>query len=473
MSESDTDALDLTGVWESVREGLKARMSLNEFSNWIAPLGLRGISGEVATLQVPVRFLGNWIETHYKHMILEEFSSRGFAVKSLDFIVFQAADSAGIQAAGDSQAAPGPLAAASPAAPGPGNLVGSALNPRFTFESFVVGSSNDFAYSAAVRMADSKASVHSYNPLFFYGGVGLGKTHLMHAIGWRLLGGDSAVKFIYLTAENFMNVFVSALRSRDMISFKEPFRTADVLMVDDIQFMAGKDRTQDEFFHTFNSLIEQNKRIILSADKVPGDIEGLQERVKSRLQCGVAVDLHPADFELRLGILQQKSEELLDGRDVRIPGEVLELMARRITKNVRLLEGALNRLVAFSEMTRAEITVENATSCLKDMFRQSARRLTADQIISEVAGHYRVRVADIHGPRRSAGIVLPRQVAMYLVKDLTSKSLPEIGRCFGNRDHTTVLHAMRKVEGCMGSDSLFAEEVARLRQSLESGPARD
>ncbi len=347
------------------------------------------------------------------------------------------------------------------------DLPGAPLDPRFTFESFVVGKPNELAHAAARRVAEG-AGV-AFNPLFLYGGVGLGKTHLMHAIAWELSARKPGARVIYLSAEQFMYRFVQALRFRDMIGFKELFRSVDVLMVDDVQFIAGKDSTQDEFFHTFNALIDQGRQIVISADRAPGEIDGLEERIKSRLQWGLVVDLHPTDYELRLGILQQK----IEAQRVHYPGiaiapGVLEFLAHRISSNVRVLEGALTRLFAFASLVGREVTMDLVQDCLADILRASDRKVTVDEIIRKVADHYNVRLSDILSQRRNRAIARPRQVGMYLTKMLTAKSLPEIGRHFGGRDHTTVLYAVRKIETLRAVDNQINEDIELLRRALEA-----
>ena len=308
----------------------------------------------------------------------------------------------------------------------------------------------------------------NFSPLFLYGGVGLGKTHLMNAVGWSLVKNNPQAKVTYLSAEQFMYLFVRALRTKSIIEFKEIFRSVDVLMVDDIQFIAGKESTQEEFFHTFNALAEQSKRIILSADRTPGRIEGLEARIRSRLQSGLAVELHPADYELRLGILQQKVEFLkVTNPSLRIADGVLEFMAHRISSNARILEGSLNRLVAAQSFIQTEITMEFTLDILADLLRETDRKIRVSEIIKCVASHYNIKVPDLVGKRRTQDIVRPRQVAIYLSKTLTTKSLPDIGREF-NRDHTTVIHSLRRVEKLMAHDTHVSDDIELLRRKLEA-----
>jgi len=343
----------------------------------------------------------------------------------------------------------------------------AALDSRCTFDSFVVGKPNDVAHAAAKRGADGGPV--TFNPLFLYGGVGLGKTHLMHAIAWELQSSRPDLNVLYLSAEQFMYRFVQALRDKKMMDFKEIFRSVDVLMVDDVQFIAGKDGTQEEFFHTFNALVDQRKQIIISADRAPGEISGMEDRVKSRLQCGLVVDLHPTDYELRLGILQSKVEmQRQTYPDLKLNDGVLEFLALRISTNVRVLEGALTRLFAFASLVGREITMDLTIDCLADVLRASERKITVEEIQRKVSEHYNIRLSDMIGPKRLRSYARPRQVAMYLCKQLTSRSLPEIGRRFGGRDHTTVMHGVRRIDELKQQDGQIAEDIEMLRRSLEA-----
>jgi chromosomal replication initiator protein len=348
-----------------------------------------------------------------------------------------------------------------------GALGSVALDQRFTFDRFVVGKPNELAHAAARRVAEDPEVM--FNPLFLYGGVGLGKTHLMHAIGWRVQEMHPGRKILYISAEQFMYRFVRALRFKDTTGFKQLFRSVDVLMVDDVQFIAGKNSTQEEFFHTFNALTEQGKQVVISADRAPGEIEGLEERIKSRLQWGLVVDLHPTDYELRFGILQSKLESMQRNHpDVRISLKVLEYLAHRISSNVRVLEGALTRLMAFGSLVGREVDLDMTEECLSDLLRANDRKVTIEEIQRKVAQHYNLRMSELLSPRRSRSIARPRQIAMYLCKTLTSKSMPEIGRRFDKRDHTTVIHAVKQIEKLKTTDSQMAEDLELLRRMLEA-----
>jgi chromosomal replication initiator protein len=452
-------------TWGRVQNDLKATIGKDAYKNWIDPLELLEKSGNVIHFSVPTNFFGDWVSRNYGDRILQGFLDDGLPVERLDFSVPQRM-AAPARPTGSTQAQP-VRTAPRPAAKPEVDLPGSPLDKRFTFDKFVVGKPNELAHAAARRV--SEGGPVTFNPLFLYGGVGLGKTHLMHAIAWEIQNRQPEAKVLYLSAEQFMYRFVQSLRFKDMHGFKEMFRSVDVLMVDDVQFIAGKESTQDEFFHTFNALVDQNKQIVISADRAPGEITGLEERIKSRLQSGLVVDLHPTDYELRLGILQSKQAaqaqfypgvELADG--------VLEFLAHRISTNVRVLEGALTRLFAFASLVGREVTLDVAQECLADILRASDRKVTIDEIIRKVADHYNLRLSDMLSPRRARAVARPRQVAMFLSKMLTSKSLPEIGRRFGGRDHTTVIHAVRKIEELKAVDNQIAEDVELLRRMLEA-----
>jgi chromosomal replication initiator protein len=445
--------------WGQVREELIKRVGKNNYVTWIEPLKLSLVQNGVARFEVPTIFFGDWVQRNYADHIRTHLANSGTQVDRVEFAVGVAV------APAIAASKPAPRAARTRTATDD-DLPGAPLDQRFTFDSFVVGKPNELAHAAARRVAEGGPV--TFNPLFLYGGVGLGKTHLMHAIAHDLQHSRPDLRVLYLSAEQFMYRFVQALRERQIMDFKELFRSVDVLMVDDVQFIAGKDSTQEEFFHTFNALVDQNKQIVISADRAPGEIKDLEDRIKSRLQCGLVVDLHPTDYELRLGILQQKVEYyrgqysglvLADG--------VLEFLAHRITTNVRVLEGALTRLFAFASLVGREITLDLAHDCLADILRSSDRKLTIEEIQRKVAEHYNIRLSDMIGPKRLRNIARPRQVAMYLSKQLTPRSLPEIGRRFGGRDHTTIMHGVRKIEELMAGDSQLADDLQLLRRLLQ------
>ena len=404
--------------WTELKISLRKSIGENNFNNWLSPVEFSRIEEDVAIFTVPTNFLGNYVSQNFGEMIIAQVSSENGKINRIQFEV----DSNLIKF-GDSQSS----APALISFPKDNELAGAQLDKRFTFDAFVVGKPNELAHAAARRVAEGGDV--SFNPLFLYGGVGLGKTHLMHAIAWELSNRRPDINVLYLSAEQFMYRFVQALRERKMMDFKQLFRSVDILMVDDVQFIAGKGSTQEEFFHTFNALVDQNKQIIISGDRAPGEIKDLEDRIKSRLQSGLVVDLHPTDYELRLGILQSKVErQKQQYPELSIDNNVLEFLALRISTNVRVLEGALTRLFAFASLIGRHITLEVAQDCLADVLRASERKITVEEIQRKVSEHYNIRLSDMIGPKRLRTYARPRQIAMFLSKQLTSRSLPEIGR---------------------------------------------
>ncbi len=462
--------------WELVKGKVREQFGETIFKRWLEPLVCKHWGAEVQ-LALPTRFMKDWVDTHYTDKLRTLFQEIDANVKEIQLTVESALTSAAASTAPsnvhplrtpvDDQKMSRPaishigLTNTSGGYTGDREDISSPLDPRFTFESFVVGKPNELAYAAARRVAE--ASQVSFNPLFLYGGVGLGKTHLMHAIAWHIRKTNPARRVMYLSAEKFMYQFVRALRFKDTMAFKEQFRSIDVLMIDDIQFISGKDSTQEEFFHTFNTLVDQNRQVIVSADKSPHDLEKIEERLRSRLGWGLCADLHPTSYELRLGILHTKAEAM----KCAVPEKVLEFLGHRITSNVRELEGALNRIIAHSQLIGRPITLETTQELLQDLLRATSRRVTIEEIQKKVAEHYNVKLADMHSPRRARAVARPRQVAMYLAKQLTTRSLPEIGRKFGGRDHTTVIHAVRKIEELRGGDATLSEDVELLKRLLQ------
>jgi chromosomal replication initiator protein len=448
--------------WISICSRLEQEVGESAYRSWIAPLKLVFVKESLAKFTVPTVFIGNWVLRNYGDKICDAFKKDGLDIERLEFNTSHLSSSRKIENASISKRNNTKIGKDADVI-----LPSSPLDSRFTFSNFVVGKPNELAHAAARRVAETGAV--TFNPLFLYGGVGLGKTHLMHAIAWEIKQRLSSSRVLYLSAEQFMYRFVQALRFKDMHGFKELFRSVDVLMVDDVQFIAGKESTQDEFFHTFNALIDNGKQIVISADRAPGEIDGLEERIKSRLAWGLVVDLHPTDYELRLGILQSKVEaQLKIHAGIEIHHGILEFLAHRISSNVRVLEGALIRLFAFSSLVGRKIDIDMAQECLADILRVSQRKVTIEEIIRKVADHYNLRMTDLISARRARVIARPRQVAMFLSKMLTSKSLPEIGRRFGGRDHTTVIHAVKKIEELRQIDNQIAEEVEILRRMLEA-----
>ena len=443
-------------IWAKVMTALKGALGANNFSSWIEPLEFSQLNAGVATFHVPTNFIGNYVSQNFGEQIIYHLKQHGEDVQRLQFDVPKQARPAAQK--------PAPRTVVKPTVAD--ELTGSPLDGRFTFDTFIVGKPNELAHAAARRVAEGGPV--TFNPLFLYGGVGLGKTHLMHAIAHELKQRSPELNVLYLSAEQFMYRFITALRERKMMDFKQLFRSVDVLMVDDVQFIAGKDSTQEEFFHTFNALVDGQKQIIISADRAPGEIKDLEERIKSRLQCGLVVDLHPTDYELRLGVLQSKVEFYASQYPgLQIANGVLEFLAHRITTNVRVLEGALTRLFAFASLVGREITLELTQDCLSDVLKASDRKVTVEEIQRKVSEHYNIRLSDMIGPKRVRNYARPRQMAMYLAKQMTSRSLPEIGRRFGGRDHTTVMHGVRKIEELKALDSQIADDLELLRRALE------
>ncbi|MEK9610300.1 MAG: chromosomal replication initiator protein DnaA [Alphaproteobacteria bacterium] len=458
--EGGTGTADLENVWGRVTERLRRDIGDSAWRNWIKPLRVSRLQDGTLTLEAGSSLARDRVSSQYADRLRVISAAEYGSVKQVEvklaapaIIENKRKDSDRPAADADGRKAPDGTA---------GDDLTAGLDPRYTFANFVVGKPNELAFAVARRTAESERV--SFNPLFLYGGVGLGKTHLMHAIAWQIREQSPGRKVMYLSAEKFMYRFVRALRFRDTMSFKEQFRSVDVLMIDDVQFISGKESTQDEFFHTFNALVEGGRQVIVSADKSPTDLEGMEERLRSRLGWGMVADIHPADYELRLGILQAKAEQM----QVRIPDKVLEFLAHRIASNVRELEGALNRIAAHAMLIGREITIESAADLLSDLLRASSRQISIDAIQNRVASHYGVRVAEMFSPRRARNIARPRQVAMFLAKNLTSLSYPEIGRQFGGRDHTTVMHAVRTIEGLVNSDQAVAEDVQLLKSLLSA-----
>ncbi len=461
--KSATHGLDQQ--WSQVQGMLRAEFGEMAYRTWLAPLQLTGMEGDRVLLAVPTRFLRDWIAAHYADRIRALWHRLNPAVGGVALVVETATT---ITPAATPSAAPptdapalGPTSPPLDAPPAEADI-GAPVDPRCTFESFVVGPSNELAVAAARRVTELEAP--PFNPLFVYGGVGLGKTHLMHAVAWQIRRQNPGRRVVYLSAEKFMYQFIKALRFKDTMSFKELFRSADVLMVDDVQFIGGKGSTQEEFFHTFNTLVDRGRQIVVSADRSPSELHGLEERIRSRLGWGLVVDIHPTTYDLRLDILRRKAA--LVAREAEVPDRVLEFLAHRITANVRELEGALNRVIAQATLVGRAITLEIAQEVLQDLLRAHERRITIEDIQKRVAEHYGLRMADMLSARRARAVARPRQVAMYLAKQLTPRSLPEIGRKFGGRDHTTVMHAIRRIDELRAVDAVLNEDIDQLRRLL-------
>ncbi|PYD82437.1 chromosomal replication initiation protein DnaA [Komagataeibacter oboediens] len=476
VAEANAQKSVLAIHWSRICERLKAEVGEVEYRTWLRQITVGPVEEDEITLYLPTRFLRDWVRGQYGDRLGTLWNAEVPAIRRVELQVARPGSaSAPAQADGAAAAAPANSEDAAPrvaAAPAPAHEeprhaevrsdLAAPLDPRFTFDTFVVGKPNEFAYACARRVAERPSSP-GFNPLFLYGGVGLGKTHLMHAIGAELLR-EGKVSVAYMSAEKFMYRFIAAIRSQSTMEFKEQLRSVDVLMIDDLQFLIGKDNTQEEFFHTFNALVDAGRQIVVSADKSPSDLSGLEDRLRTRLGCGMVADIHATTFELRISILEAKAS----ASGVVVPAKVLEFLAHKITSNVRELEGALNRLIAHANLFGRPVTLEATQDVLHDILKAHDRRVTIEEIQRKVAEHWNIRLTDMSSARRARAVARPRQVAMYLAKQLTSRSLPEIGRKFGNRDHTTVMHAVTRVTELMEQDPAFAEDVELLRRMLES-----
>jgi chromosomal replication initiator protein len=467
--------------WSRVKGRLKAEVGDDIFSSWFARMDLEAVENETVRLSVPTRFLKSWVQSHYSDRVLSCWQAEEGTVQRIELTVRSAVlrsntakpKPEAMEAPRDQRAprldgghelrgVAAPVSAAHDA------LGGSPLDPRLTFESYVVGRSNTLAHAAAKQVAVARrGDVVMFNPLYIHAGVGLGKTHLLHAVTWA--GNASGErKVLYLTAEKFMYGFVSALKTQTALAFKEALRGIDVLVIDDLQFLTGKN-LQAEFCHTLNALIDAGRQVVIAADRPPTDLESLDDRVRSRLAGGLVVEMGPLGEELRVEILNTRiaaAKAHHPGFDV--PEPVVSFIAKSVTHNGRDLEGALNRLLAHSKLSGQPVTLEMAEREVKDLIRpQEPRRVKIEEIQRLVARQYNVSRGDLLSSRRTANVVRPRQIAMYLAKTLTLRSLPEIGRRFGGRDHTTVLHAVRKIEGLVGSDTALSDEIELLKRQLQ------
>jgi chromosomal replication initiator protein len=448
----------LQSAWEAIRAGLRRDCGARTFDGWLRPIALGSFDSEhgLLRLELPSQFMADWVQTHFAERLALAWKATLPAVRHVQI---------GVGAAAPKTAAvveiPAPPAAEEPMETREG-LYAVALEPRYRFDSFVVGKANEVAFNAAQSLATAENVV--FNPLFIHGGTGRGKTHLLHAIGHEFHRLRPRAKIVYMSAEKFMVEFVAALRANDTIHFKQQLRAADLLMIDDVQFIAGKESTQEEFFHTMNEIISAGRRLVISSDRAPQDLDGIEPRILSRLSWGLVADINQADLELRLGIIQKKLEAL---PDVAVPDEVVMFLAKRISSNVRELEGALNRIAAYASMQNRAIDLEFVAEVLANTLRANQRRISIDEIQTRVSEHYRIRKAEMTSARRAREVARPRQVAMYLSKQLTPRSLPEIGRRFGGRDHTTVIHAVRQIEKLRAQDPELDSDIRLLTRQLE------
>ena len=462
-------ARDVQEAWQRVRERFRAEVGEVTFASWLAPLVLVGFEDDQVTLGVTTRFLRDWIASHYAHRIAALWTHERSGIQSVQIVIHAPPPEAGEgvrHTAGEAAGAHPRGGAAAGAHDGTLAGLGSPLNGRFTFREFVVGENNELAHAAAQQVAGVDRL--PFNPLYLFGGVGLGKTHLLHAIAWCIRGREPSRRVLYLSAEKFMLHFVQAVQHKDTMAFKKRIRSADMLLIDDIQFICDKGRTQEEFLHTLDALIDHRCQVVVSSDRSPTHLDGMEERLRSRLAMGLAADIRPTTYDLRLGILQAKAGPL---GIADTPLEVLEFLARKITANVRELEMALHRIAAHAALLGGAITLQSTEMVLHDVLGVKERRVTIEDIQKRVAAHYNLRPSELSSSRRAKAVVRPRHVAMYLAKQLTTRSLPEIGRRFGNRDHTTVMYAIRRIETLWPKDPALKEDLDFLRRSFE-GPDR-
>ncbi len=468
-------------IWDRIAQRMRAEFGDDIYSSWFARMDIADVIDETLIVSVPTRFLRTWINAHYIDRVIALARKELPKIKRMDIRVrprgapvAQKCDPQDPQSPVKSPHVRNTVAVRGGSgngfvSAGTGDGQGSPLDHNMTFGGFVPGPSNELAFAAAKRISDTKAETPiPFNPLYIHSKAGMGKTHLLHAISWHIKKNEPQRKVLYLTAERFMYHFVLALNSKEMLGFKDHFRAIDVLLIDDLQFLQGK-FIQQEFYHTFNSLVDNNRQVVVAADLPPTELDSLDARMRSRLGGGLVVDIGPTDFDLRVGILNARLVEAKKRYpNLTVPTEVIEYIAHRVTRSGRELEGALTRLIANYELVESVMSVDLAGRILKDLIKSSPQgRIRIDDILRSVGKHYNVTRADLLSPRRARSIVRPRQVGMYLAKQLTSRSLPEIGRRFGGRDHTTVLHAVRKIEELLQQDDKLARDVEFLRGILE------
>jgi chromosomal replication initiator protein len=442
-------------IWDLILARIETKVNRHSFQTWFKPTSFDADSGQVITVRVPNPLFKDWLMKHYSVVLTEALAE----VRRADAKVRYLPDSA-------AEATDGDLAevAATPTNTGEALAVTATtpggLNPRYTFDSFVVGPSNQFAHAACRAVAEAPS--RSYNPMFIYGGVGLGKTHLMHAVGQYVLEHDPVLKLTYISSERFMNEMINAVRYDRILEFRERYRSVDVLLVDDIQFVSGKEGTQTEFFHTFNALYDAQKQIILSSDRPPHEIPALEERLRSRFEWGLIADIQPPDLETKVAILKKKAENEV----VPLPDNVAIYIAGRIKSNVRELEGSLVRLIAYASLTGNEISLELAQDVLKNVLDQDEKAVTIESIQKFVSDYYQLKIGELKSRNNSKSIAMPRQIAMYLCKSLTHASLPEIGRSFGGKHHSTVIHSIKKVNDMRKRDGNFNNLISSFLESI-------
>ena len=445
---------DLKSLWEKTLNIIKGEMSEVSFNTWIKSCEPISISSNTIKISVPNSFTQDILEKRYKDLVVNSIEAACSKVYNVDFIVASYMQESDENEEKNTQND-------DKSSVNVNDEMSSTLNPKYTFDSFVIGNSNRFAHAASLAVAEAPAK--AYNPLFIYGGVGLGKTHLMHAIGHYVLQNNSNAKVVYVSSEKFTNELINAIRDDRNEEFRNKYRNVDILLIDDVQFIAGKERTQEEFFHTFNELHDANKQIILSSDRPPKEIPTLEDRLRSRFEWGLIADIQAPDCETRMAILKRKA----DVEKLNVANEVMVYIATKIKSNIRELEGALIRIVAYSSLTNRPITVELASEALKDIIsNKQNKNITIDVIQDVVAGYFNLRIEDLKSQRRTRNVAYPRQIAMYLSRKLTDMSLPKIGEEFGGRDHTTVIHAYEKISDNLKTDESLQHTVNDITKKL-------
>jgi chromosomal replication initiator protein len=452
-------SLDLSSLWQQVLKILSSELNNDmSFNTVLKPTKLSDLDNNIAIVEVPNDFLKSVIEKRYLNLLKDILSS----ITKQDVQIFLKVDDHGLSSGSDSAASGVILDSHENRSFSEESL--SSLNQKYTFDTFVVGNSNRFAHAASLAVAQAPAK--AYNPFFIYGGVGLGKTHLMHAIGHYILDRNPSCKVVYLSSEKFTNELINSIRDDKNVEFRNKYRTIDVLLIDDIQFIAGKERTQEEFFHTFNALHEANKQLVISSDRPPKEIPTLEERLRSRFEWGLITDIQPPDFETRIAILRKKAMV----ENLTVPNDVINFIATKIETNIRELEGALIRIVAYSSLTNSPIDLSLAEQVLKDILPdQKPKKVTVAQILEIVGNHFSLKVEDFKSKKRTKDLAFSRQIAMYLCSELTDLSLPKIGEEFGGRDHTTVIHARDKIAQDMATDPQLSLLIDNLKKKILNG----
>src|SRR5262245_27403795 len=451
--QNGTGNMTIKHEWQNALAYIQEKVPKQVYETWFTPIHLERIEDSIAHLGVPNKFFGDWLNQHYGALLAEAVSAaRGGQETAITFVIFDKQAPKQIESSRDATET-------GRQNNGLRTKRGIQLNPKYTFKNFVVGGGNQFAHAACMAVAEQPAK--AYNPLFIYGDTGLGKTHLLNAIG-NYVAERTDLRIAYLTTEQFTNEVINSIRYDKMMDLRKRYRHIDMLMIDDIQFLAGKERTQEEFFHTFNALYEAHKQLVLSSDRFPKDMPDIEERLRSRFEWGLIADLQPPDVETRIAILRKKSED----EGVTLPEDVIQFLATTMKSNIRELEGSLVRLGAYASLTGQTITLEMAKNVLRDLIGTKKKIVSMDDIQESVAAWFHIKIADLKSRRRSKTLVHPRQIAMYLCRELTDSSYPEIGRQFGGKDHTTIIHACKQVIKAKDSDSALCATLESLREQI-------